>query len=490
MAAAFDRTKASLPTAFAFGASVSNDVFFPSSDERRRYEDQLTTLLLDATRRVSAGPVTPTVDMDAFRAELAAFDFEQTVALEGALRWAIVQLEAGVVHTNHQRYLGLFNPAATFPAQCADRIAATFNPQLATATTSPVAVAIEQHVIRAVGQRAGLGRQVGGHFTSGGSEANYTALICALTRAEPGFATSGGRAFRGQPVFYAAKDSHLAWIKIAHQAGIGRDAVRLVATDGTGRMSVNALAAAIDDDLACGKVPCMIVATAGTTNAGMIDPLSACGEVARRNGMWFHVDAAWGGALIASSRLRGLLAGIEQADSITIDAHKWFAVTMGCGMFLTRDPSVLSAAFDVSASYMPSHNASADPYVTSVQWSRRFLGLRLFLSLAVGGWAGYADHVEHAVELAQRLARRAVEHGWRVVNEPLLAVVCIEPPHGPVAVRDIVRAVLASGDAWVSAAVFEGNDVIRACVTQGQTTLSDIDFVMERLESARRKAFH
>src|SRR5258708_7641382 len=100
--------------------------------------------------------------------------------------------------------------------------------------------------------------------------------------------------------------------------------------------------------------------------------------------MWFHVDAAWGGAAIASDRMRGVLAGIEAADSVTIDAHKWFATTMWCGMYFTRHPELLSATFQVSTSYMPSNVGGVDPYVTSVQWSRRFLGLRLFMSLDRG----------------------------------------------------------------------------------------------------------
>ena len=149
-------------------------------------------------------------------------------------------MEHGLVHVTHPRYFGLFNPAPTFPAQCADRIAGAFNPQLATSTTSPVAVEIEAHVIRSVARRAGFPPEAGGHFTSGGSEANYTALLCALTRATPEFATKGARAFDGPPVFYVSQESHLAWLKIAHQAGIGRSAVRLVATDGLGRMDQNA----------------------------------------------------------------------------------------------------------------------------------------------------------------------------------------------------------------------------------------------------------
>ena len=447
----------------------------------------MTALLAEAGERISRGSVTPTFDRALFRDELAAFDFQEPQAFEDVVSWTMRQMESGVVHLNHRRYLGLFNPAPTFPSQVADRIAATFNPQLATATTSPAPVEIEAHVTRAIARRAGLGASAVGHFTSGGAEANYTALVCALTRANPEFATSGSRAFSGPPTFYISQDSHLAWIKIAHQAGIGRLAARLIATDGTGRMSVDALSAAIEADLASGCTPFMVVATAGTTNAGMIDPLEPCAEISRKTGLWYHVDAAWGGAVIASSQMRGMLAGIEKADSITIDAHKWFATTMGCGIFLTRHPSVLSAAFNVSASYMPSHAPAADPYLMTVQWSRRFLGLRLFLSLAVAGWAGYAGHVERAIDLVHLLSGKLRGLGWSVVNQPSLAVACLVPPPGSRPVKDIVQRVLASGQAWVSVAMFEGREVIRACVTHGETTPEDILAVVAVLENARHR---
>lgn len=458
---------------------------FPVREDRERWDDFLTRELARAHECVTEGSVTPTLNLASFRSELAGFDFRAPRPLGELLPWVIAQMEHGVVHVTHPRYLGLFNPAPTLPAQCADRIAAVFNPQLATATTSPAAVEIEAHVIRSVTQRAGLPPESAGHFTSGGAEANYTALLCALTRSNPGFAADGARAFAGPPVFYASRECHLAWLKIAHQAGIGRSAVRLVATDGTGRMDANALAEAVEADLARSCVPVMVAATAGTTNAGMIDPLAACTEIARRFGLWYHVDAAWGGALIASDRLSGLLAGIEQADSVTIDAHKWFATTMGCGMFITAHAPALSSAFHVSASFMPSNAPQRDPYVTSVQWSRRFLGLRLFLSLAAAGWAGYGEHVERSIALAALLKERLATQGWLIANDPpSLAVLCAEPPPGSGDVRAIVGRVLASGRAWVSAATFEGREVVRACVTHGETTPDDIAEVADTLQRA------
>jgi glutamate/tyrosine decarboxylase-like PLP-dependent enzyme len=239
---------------------------------------------------------------------------------------------------------------------------------------------------------------------------------------------------------------------------------------------------ALAADLAQGCVPVMIAATAGTSNAGMIDPLAACAEIARHSGLWYHVDAAWGGALIASERLRGVLAGIELADSVTIDAHKWFATTMGCGMFMTRHAPVLSTAFQVSVSFMPSNVSGVDPYVTTLQWSRRFLGVRLFLSLAAAGWPGYGEHVERSIELIALAKEKLVARGWRIANDSSLGVLCVEPPAGCGAVRSIVERVLASGRAWVAAATFEGRETIRICVTHGETTPDDINQLVDVLQ--------
>jgi aromatic-L-amino-acid decarboxylase len=471
-------------------ADAAGSPLFPRPSERAQWDDLLTHELIASSERVAQGAVAPTLDLEQFRSELGGFDFSAPAPLGQLLGWTIAQLERGITQVTNPRYFGLFNPAPTFPAQCADRIAAAFNPQLATATTSPAAVEIEAHVIRAVAHRAGFPEASGGHFTSGGAEANYTALICALTRAHAGFAEHGARAFTGQPAFYVSRESHLAWFKIAHQAGIGRAAVRLVETDGSGRLDPVALSRAIRRDRAAGDVPVMVAATAGTTNAGMIDPLPDCAKIAQRFGLWFHVDAAWGGALIASDHLRGCLTGMESADSATIDAHKWFATTMGCGMFLIRNPSTLAAAFHAANDYMPSHNAGRDPYLTTVQWSRRFVGLRLFLSLAAAGWKGYAAHVEHAIEMAALLRARLQTSGWRIANASPMAVICAAPPPNAPEIAAIVDRVLASGRAWVSAAKFEGHPVLRACVTHGETSLDDVEELVAALVAARSEARH
>ena len=346
---------------------------------------------------------------------------------------------------------------------------------------------IERHVIRAVGARAGYGSDAFGSFTSGGSEANLTSLLLALTRANPDYARDGLTAFAGRPVFYVSRDCHLAWLKIAHMCGLGRSSARIVRTDGAGRMDIGALDAAIEKDRRAGFAPVMVVATAGTTGAGVIDPIEQIAELALRHGVWMHVDAAWAGALLASPRLRCALDGVERADSITIDAHKWFATSMGCGMIITRHGEALSAAFHTAAGFMPSATASLDPYLLTTQWSRRFLGLRLFLPLAVAGWHGFAVHVERATALAKVLGDVLSARGWRVVNESPAAVVCLAPPQGGASVSDIADRTRASGRFWVSTLCFEGLDVIRACVSNGVTGPAEILELAEALDANARE---
>ena len=454
---------------------------FPTAADRERISNWLTLELAAAHRRVQSGPVTPSIDMQQFRAELATFDFERPQPLEEALRWAIERLEHGIVQMSNPRYFGLFNPGANFPSQCADRLAGSFNPQLASSASSPVPVALESHVIQAVARRAAFGDDATGHFATGGSEANFTALICALTAAHPKFSEGGVRAFGGPAKFYTSRDCHIAWLKIAHQAGVGRGALRLVATDGRGRMDPEALLKAIADDRAAGAIPVMIVATAGTTGAGMIDPLHACADIAKQQALWLHVDAAWGGAALASNRLRGLLDGIERADSITIDAHKWLATTMGCAIFISRRADLLSEAFHASTNFMPSSIAGLDPYLNSVQWSRRFLGLRLFLALAAAGWEGLGAHVERGVDVIELVKERLLASGWRIANDSPLAVLDAIPPAAAGDIRALVRRVVASGRAWVAPTTFEGQEVVRICATNGETSLADVEALIAAL---------
>jgi aromatic-L-amino-acid/L-tryptophan decarboxylase len=231
-----------------------------------------------------------------------------------------------------------------------------------------------------------------------------------------------------------------------------------------------------------------VVATAGTTAGGIVDPIPAIADVCEELGLDLHVDAAWAGGAALSERLRPVLDGIERADSVTVDAHKWLSAPMGAGVFLTRHPRDLTSTFSVAAGYMPSAEAT-DPYLTSAQWSRRFIGLKVFMSLAAAGRAGYAAQIERDCRLGDLLRDRLRDGGWRLVNETPLPVVCFVPPESPAdaaGLARIVAAVEGSGEAWISVAVLDGRPALRACIISHRTSEADVDALVDSLERARQ----
>jgi glutamate/tyrosine decarboxylase-like PLP-dependent enzyme len=259
-------------------------------------------------------------------------------------------------------------------------------------------------------------------------------------------------------------------------------------------MSLAELAAAIARDRSRGELPFMVVATAGTTGAGAIDPLARIAELCEREGLWLHVDAAWGGAAVILPELAGLLQGTERADSITFDAHKWLSVPMGAGVFLTRHRGLLERTFSVEAPYVPGKAAGediVDYYLSSIQWSRRFIGLKLFLSLAVAGWEGYARSIRHMVSMGELLRRELEASRWEVVNKTPLPLVCWvdgtragggDLPY----LQEIAASALASGKAWISTnRLSNGRAVLRACITNFRTGPGDIRTLVETLHHAR-----
>src|SRR5438477_2568959 len=376
---------------------------------------------------IASGPVVSAVTPAEIRGHLDShYGFKKPLGLDAVAADVERMLQRWQVHVTHPRYMGLFNPSVTAASVVADTLTAVYNPQLAAWRTSPAANEIERHTLAWLASKFGLPVETIASFTSGGTEANISAVIAALTRQFPAYGDQGLRCLPGSPAIYLTAESHSGYHKIAHITGVGRGAIRKVGTDSGFKMDLADLAKKVTEDRRNGFLPFMVVATAGTTAAGAIDPLAELACFCRAENLWFHVDAAWGGAAVISPRLRSHLTGIEAADSITCDAHQWFSVPMGAGMFFCRHPDVVREAFRAEGSFMPGKapGTVADPYTTSVQWSRRFIGLKLFLSLAHHGESGYAEKIEHQTrmgELLRDLLRRA---GWRVVNTTPFPVVC------------------------------------------------------------------
>ena len=442
--------------------------------------------------------VSPSADPAVARALLANVDFERPRSPQEALALAVEGLRSHQVHNGHPRYFGLFNPATTTMSVAADALAAAFNPQLAAWTHAPFACEAEQLVIRSLGRKFGYPAEtVSGSFTSGGAEANHSALVAALVDRFPAFAEDGVRALPGPPVLYVSSESHHSFLKASRLTGLGTGAVRQVPVDGEFAMDPRALEAAVREDRSRGKEPFFVAATLGTTGAGLLDPIGAIADVAREESLWVHADAAWGGAVALVPELRKHLEGIERADSITFDAHKWLSVPMAAGMFFTRHPSILEKTFGVAAGYMPRAAAGEDifePHRSSMQWTRRFIGLKLFLSLLVAGFDGYAEAIRRMVRLGAELRARLDVAGFRAVNRTPLPVVCFQDalhPEGATLpyLKAMTDGVVASGKAWVSiTSLGSSRPAIRACITSFRTDESDLDALVESLSRARPAA--
>jgi glutamate/tyrosine decarboxylase-like PLP-dependent enzyme len=445
--------------------------------------DELLSVVAKLEADIANGPIVPSVTPQDIRGHLASrYDFAEPLMLDHVSTDVERMLRTWQVQVTHPRYFGLFNPSVTPASVVGDALVAMYNPQLASWRTSPAANEIERHTLAWLARKFGLPTSTHASFTTGGAEANLSAVVVALTRAFPDHADGGVRRLSAQPTIYLTTEAHHSFNKIAHMTGLGRRALRTVATDPLLKMDVEDLKRQVTEDRTSGFAPFMVVGTAGTTGAGVIDPLADLATFCRTEDLWFHVDAAWGGAAVVSPRLRIHLGGIDAADSITCDAHKWFSVPMGAGMFFCRHPEEVGEAFHVETAYMPGKTAGAtvDPYTTSVQWSRRFIGLKLFLSLATHGESGYVEMIEHQARMGDVLRRSLTCEGWQIVNTTPLPLVCFTR-EGLVA-GELLKALYERQIAWMSEVRLGGGPpVVRACITSFRSTESDINWVVREM---------
>jgi glutamate/tyrosine decarboxylase-like PLP-dependent enzyme len=456
-----------------------HDVWSILADEIRKYERDMPGL-----------KVTPTVSAEEIRRHLrSSFDFSEPHPLAELTTEMARMLRRWNVQIVHPRHFGLFNPSVRPAGVVADTLTALFNPQLGAWWYSPGANEIELHTLDFFLKRLGFDPgSSAAHFTSGGSEANMSAVLVALTAAFPAYAQDGLAGAPAQPTIYLSEEAHDSFAKIAHHAGLGRRALRRVKADANLRLDPADLTRKVNDDRKSGKRPFLVVGTAGTTGAGGIDPLPQLGTFCRDEGLWFHVDAAWGGGALLSPRLRDHLQGIEGADSVTWDAHKWLPVPTGAGMFFCKDREVIGRAFAVETGYVPDNvTGTVDLYKASLLWSRRFIGLKVFMTLAELGSDGIAALVEHQAEMGDALRARLRERGWRVVNDSPLPLVCFTHPAiraGKVSAGDVVARMLASEGVWLSKVRLRDEDVLRACVTSYMTQPGDVGALVEQAERA------
>ncbi|MGN6380771.1 MAG: pyridoxal phosphate-dependent decarboxylase family protein [Gaiellales bacterium] len=392
----------------------------------------------------------------------------------------------------HPGFMAYISGSGTVPGAAADLLAAGLNPNVGGWALSPAATELELHLMRWLAAQFGLPEGAGGLMTSGGAASNLTALKAARDARTPGDTRRDGIAGL-RLVLYASREAHSTIAESADMLGLGESAVRLIPTDQEHRMRPQELEQAIAADRAAGECPFVVVATAGTTATGAIDPLGEVAAICDRHGLWLHVDAAYGGAAALAPELRPLLAGIERADSIAFDPHKWLYTPQSSACLLVRNPADLARSYSFDAAYLRDDAALSGRGQNigelGPQLSRNFSALKVWLSLAAHGTEAYGRRIAHDVELARYLDHLVHEHPDLEPMCPVtLSIACFRftPPGAGLDDAELdhlnarlMDAIRRDGRTFPSNAELNGRYCLRACLVNHRSEAADIEALVE-----------
>lgn len=346
------------------------------------------------------------------------------------------------------------------------------------AVEARAATQIEDQAVRWVAEFVGFPATAGA-FTSGGTVSNVTAIAAARERALPGSRHRG--LAQARTAVYCSQEVHYSVTRAVELLGIGSDNLRAIEIDGLRRMRPEALDRAIADDLRAGVTPIAVVATAGTTLTGAIDPLGEVADVCEERGVWMHVDGAYGLPAASVPSRRDLFAGLDQADSCSIDAHKWLYLPKACGVVLVRDDEALASAFSHEQGYLPHQQHELHAADITLEYSRPFRALKLWLAFRAHGAAQFRDAIERNLAEADLLYRRAQHTEDFEVMEatPQLSIVPVR--HVPSGVADVnahnqalAEAIQADGRAYLAPALIDDEVWLRPCFVNFRTTEEDV----------------
>ena len=462
-----------------------------SPDEFRRLAEKVTQLTADYLRELDSRPISPSTT-----GEETDRLFRTPLSEKGMGAEALAGLQDVIEHSRAQngRFFGYVLGSGEPVAAVADLLASVLNQNVTAWRSSPVAVTLERTVVSWLAQAIGCS-QFRGSLTGGGSSANLMALAMARESRMP--ANEAGMRSATQGVVYASEEVHMSIPKSIALLGIGRKNLRLISTDGNFRLIPAELAQAIQHDRAEGKLPIAIVASAGTVKTGAIDPLSEIGSIARDHDLWMHVDGAYGA--LAAIAAPGKFPGMGLADSLSLDPHKWLYQPLDCGCLLYRDASAAQAAFEHTGDY--ARSLTDDPvegfafFEESLELSRRFRALRLWLSLRHHGLQAFRAAIQKDLDLAQRLASAIADRPDLELVAPVqLSAVCFRYTGGESLPEDernsqnaaILRRVVRRGRVYLSNASLRGKFCLRACIVNHRTTATDVDCVIPEVLAAAK----
>jgi aromatic-L-amino-acid decarboxylase len=397
------------------------------------------------------------------------------------------------------RYFGQFNPTPLPIGVWADALSSVLNQNAGAWRNGPTSAMIEARVLRWLCELIGYGPESFGVLASGGTEANLIALKCARDRTHKAAVSHGLRSAPGDLTIYASEQCHFSVERSLDILGLGRASLRKIETDNRFHIRTDALQNQIEVDRKAAYIPCCVIGMAGATSTGVIDPLKELATVAKDNNCWYHVDAAYGGALAFSEKHRSKLAGIELADSITFDPHKWMFVPFACGAALVRGGAhVLRDAFDITPEYLNEDRGGADVEFDFFRYgqmgTRRFNSLKLWMAMKFMGRKGYAEVIERQIELTEYLASRIDElSDFRRIGQVETAVCCFK--FSPASLTNLAGAerdrlqqqlqqeIERSGEAWITTTVLNGRRALRVNINSFLTERRHIDDLVELLVS-------
>jgi aromatic-L-amino-acid decarboxylase len=399
----------------------------------------------------------------------------------------------GITHWNHPGFFAYFPAITSYASILGDLVCAGLGVQGMSWQTSPAATEIEEVVMDWLRQMVGLSAAWTGVIQDTASTATLGALICARERTS-GFAPAGLQRSDGALTVYASIDAHVSIEKATRLAGFGKAHLRLIPTDARHALRVDALADAIARDRAVGLRPCAIAATAGTTNTTAFDPIDAIAEVAERNGIWLHVDAAMAGTAMVAPECRALWHGVERADSLVFNPHKWMGVGFDLSAYYCRDPQHLIRVMGTNPAIL---RTAQDGAVSNFRdWQiplgRRFRALKLWFHLLDEGVDGIRARVRRDLANAQWLAGEVeAAPGWELMAPVPLQTVCLR--YAPAGLDEparlaknlaIARHINAAGRAYLTPSTLDGKQILRVAIGADRTEREHVAALWTALQAA------
>jgi aromatic-L-amino-acid decarboxylase len=408
------------------------------------------------------------------------------------------ELDAKVVrysrHNPHPRMFGYVASPGTPVAAIGSLLESALNVNLTAWRSAPSAAELEHVTINWMKEMLGYPRDAAGLFVSGGSMANFAALAAARSAKSPVNIVRDGVAAVGQAMcLYVSEEAHFSIAKAAGMLGLGESNVRHVKTNDRFQLDLDHLATLVAADRAAGRLPFCVVASAGTTATGAVDPIAAMADFARRNHLWLHVDAAYGGPAALAPSVRHLFAGIEQADSVALDPHKWLYLPMGCGCVLYRDPAAARSAFAHGADYTRTlgleHDEAFAFWDYGPELSRPFRALELWLLLKFTGAKRLSEAIEQNIACAKHMeALVNTSSDFEMLAPVELSIFCFRYKNAKGDLNALNERLLIAlqkaGSSYLSNATLRGQFALRGCVLNYRTTKQDMQLLLEDIRKA------